>query len=296
MAVVGLVVNPLHKEAKEECESLTTWLLAEGHEVHHLIAMAEPHRPSHFDLVVSLGGDGSILRAVSVMNAVGIVNGESRGLLYSSKAPVLGVNFGHLGYLTACEPGEVKEVIHQVLNGECTIEERMMLHVQVLDSNQEVKDEAHVLNDVVLKRGAGGDVLLGSTVQVGVTLDKSFFTSYSGDGLIVATPTGSTAYAFSARGPIVESTHRSIQITPISAHGLFDRTLLMSPLTEVCLEILENGKWHGVCYADGRGMMGGVQVGDQVVVKASDQVTQLVVPRDRHFTHVMKSKFGFEDR
>jgi len=142
------------------------------------------------------------------------------------------------------------------------------------------------LNDVVVERR-------GPTIRVGVTLDGSFFTSYAADGLIVATPTGSTAYAFSAQGPIVDAVHESIQVTPISAHMLFDRTMVLAPSTEIRVEVL--GGRTALCNADGR-ELAVVEEGDQVVVTASSQVTQLVVPRNRHFAHVLKSKFGLEDR
>ena len=269
MAVIGLVVHELRQEAIDQAAELAQWLSEEGHEVHHpLIA----EKSQLLDLVVSLGGDGSILRAVD--------------LLGESEVPILGVNFGHLGYLTACEPSEVKDVIIQVLDGQQSIEKRMMLQVKVSKSDGTLLGETHVLNDVVVERR-------GPTIRVGVTLDGSFFTSYAADGLIVATPTGSTAYAFSAQGPIVDAVHESIQVTPISAHMLFDRTMVLAPSTEIRVEVL--GGRTALCNADGR-ELAVVEEGDQVVVTASSQVTQLVVPRNRHFAHVLKSKFGLEDR
>ena len=269
MAVIGLVVHELRQEAIDQAAELAQWLSEEGHEGHHpLIA----EKSQLLDLVVSLGGDGSILRAVD--------------LLGESEVPILGVNFGHLGYLTACEPSEVKDLITQVLDGQQSIEKRMMLQVKVSKSDGTLLGETHVLNDVVVERR-------GPTIRVGVTLDGSFFTSYAADGLIVATPTGSTAYAFSAQGPIVDAVHESIQVTPISAHMLFDRTMVLAPSTEIRVEVL--GGRTALCNADGR-ELAVVEEGDQVIVTASGQVTQLVVPRNRHFAHVLKSKFGLEDR
>ena len=258
MAVIGLVVHELRQEAIDQAAELAQWLSEEGHEVHHPF-IAE--KSQLLDLVVSLGGDGSILRAVD--------------LLGESEVPILGVNFGHLGYLTACEPSEVKDLITQVLDGQQSIEKRMMLQVKVSKSDGTLLGETHVLNDVVVERR-------GPTIRVGVTLDGSFFTSYAADGLIVATPTGST-----------DAVHESIQVTPISAHMLFDRTMVLAPSTEIRVEVL--GGRTALCNADGR-ELAVVEEGDQVVVTASSQVTQLVVPRNRHFAHVLKSKFGLEDR
>ena len=269
MAVVGLVVHERRQEAIDQAADLAQWLSDEGHVVHHPLVGESSH---DLVLVGSLGGEGSILRAVD--------------LIGESDVPILGVNFGQLGYLTACEPSGVKETILEVLDGQQNIEDRMMLHVKVCKKDGTLLGETHVLNDVVVERQ-------GPTVRVGVTLDGSYFTSYAADGLIVATPTGSTAYAFSAQGPIVDALHESIQVTPISAHMLFDRTMVLAPTTEVKVEVL--GGRSAVCNTDGQ-ELAVVEEGDQVIVTASTQVTRLVVPRDRHFAHVLKRKFGLEDR
>ncbi|MEE2768543.1 MAG: NAD(+)/NADH kinase [Actinomycetota bacterium] len=221
-----------------------------------------------------MGGDGSILRAVH--------------LLDGRSVPVLGVNFGHLGYLTNVEPTEAFDAVNRVLVGDHDLEERMMLRVAIdrSDGSAEVLDYA--LNEVVVERAASSQ-----TIRVGVSLDGSFFTSYAADGLLLATPTGSTAYAFSARGPIVDARHRSIQLTPVSAHMLFDRTLVLDPSTEVLLEIL--GDRSATCRVDGR-KLGPLCEGDRVVCTASDRVAHLVTFGKRDFLQLLKTKFGLEDR
>ena len=269
MATLGLVVHEGREAAMTQAEDLGARLSAEGHAVRRL---ADSGGADGLDLVVSLGGDGSILRAVH--------------LLDGRPVPVLGVNFGHLGYLTACEPDDVDAAVGRVLRGDHGIEERMMLRVEVRSADGTVVGSDHGLNELVVER-------TGHTIRLGVSFDGSFFTSYAADGLIVATPTGSTAYAFSARGPIVDALHRSLQLTPVSAHMLFDRTLVLGPETEITLEVL--GDRPATCTVDGR-QVAPLEEGDRVVCTASERTARLVTFGEREFERVLKAKFGLEDR
>jgi NAD+ kinase len=226
---------------------------------------------------VSLGGDGSILRAVD--------------LLDGRSAPILGVNHGELGYLATVEPADAHASVVRVLAGEHDLEERMMLRVEVYRAGAsaaapEVID--HALNEVVVERSAGGQ-----TVRVGVSLDGESFTSYAADGLIAATPTGSTAYAFSARGPIVDPLHRAIQLTPVSPHMLFDRTLVLEPSTEVGMEVL--GQRAATCTVDGRSVAD-LAGGDRVMCTAADRVVRLVTFGPRDLRGLLVNRFGLADR
>ena len=269
MATLGLVVHEGREAAVAQADDLGERLSAEGHEVRRL---TEPGGADGLDLVVSLGGDGSILRAVN--------------LLDGRPVPVLGVNFGQLGYLTACEPDDVDVAVSRVLSGEHDIEERMMLAVEVRRADGTVVGSDRGLNELVVER-------TGHTIRLGLSFDGSFFTSYAADGLIVATPTGSTAYAFSARGPIVDALHRSLQITPVSAHMLFDRTLVVGPETEITLGVL--GDRPATCTVDGR-EVAPLDPGDLVVCTASERTARLVTFGGRGFERVLKAKFGLEDR
>ena len=275
MAIVGLVVHEDREAAVAQADALASRLDDEG----HVVCRSTEHGfdagvVDDLNLVVSLGGDGSILRAVA------LIDGRS--------VPVLGVNFGHLGYLTTVEPADAVDAVARTLVGEHDIEERMMLRVEVerADGSSDAVD--HALNEVVVERTGGSQ-----TPSRTVWLDGDFFTSYAADGLIVATPTGSTAYAFSARGPIVDALHRSIQLTPVSAHMLFDRTLVLSPSIEVRLEVLGGRPATGT--VDGRGL-GVLAEGDQVVCTAADRVARLVTFGKRDFQRLLKTKFGLEDR
>ena len=276
MAVVLLVIHEDRPKAVAQADSLAATLASAGHTVVRSDAPGFDGGAvdGELDLVVSLGGDGSILRAVH--------------LLDGRPVPVLGVNHGELGYLTTVEPDEAGAAVGRTLAGDHDIEERMMLRIEVRRADGPLLVVDHALNEVVLARTAASQ-----TVRVGVSLDGEFLTSYAADGLIAATPTGSTAYAFSARGPIVDPVHRAIQLTPVSPHMLFDRTMVLDPSTEVGMEVL--GHREATCSVDGRELvvLGG---GDTVVCAVADRMARLVTFGPRDFKHLLVTKFGLEDR
>ena len=279
MALVVLVVHEERPEAVAQADALAAALVGDGHRVDRSDdpGFAATGMDDATDLVVSLGGDGSILRAVD--------------LLDGRSAPILGVNHGELGYLATVEPADAHASVVRVLAGEHDLEERMMLRVEVYRAGAsatapEVID--HALNEVVVERSAGGQ-----TVRVGVSLDGESFTSYAADGLIAATPTGSTAYAFSARGPIVDPLHRAIQLTPVSPHLLFDRTLVLEPSTEVGMEVL--GQRAATCTVDGRSVAD-LAGGDRVMCTAADRVVRLVTFGPRDLRGLLVNRFGLADR
>lgn len=219
------------------------------------------------DLAVSFGGDGTMLRTV--------------GLLAGASVNILGVNFGDLGYLTVVEPGELEGAVERCLSADHDVEKRMLLCGTVGSTT------VHALNDIVVERAPGV-----TTVRIGVSIDGRHFTSYSADGLILATPTGSTAYALSARGPVVAPTHSSIQITPVSPHMLFDRTLVLDSESEVSLTV--EGHRSAVVSVDGNTMLD-MQPGDTLVCSRSPRVANLVTFGERDHLAVLISKLGLAD-
>ena len=144
------------------------------------------------------------------------------------------------------------------------------------------------LNEAVVERSAEVN-----TIRLRVEIDGEFFTTYAVDGMIIATPTGSTAYAFSARGPIIDPTHRSLLLTPVSPHMLFDRSLVLEPSTAV--ELTVDGHRPATVSVDGRRI---ANVGDGATIRcvAAPQSAQLVTFGSRRFHHVLKAKFGLNDR
>lgn len=286
MATVGLVVHHDRPEAAKVALDLADRLLGSGHEVkvpeedasrigRSELGVPERTLAEGLDVVVSLGGDGTMLRTVA--------------LVAERDVPVIGVNFGQLGYLTDVEPEGARHAVEQFLAGTHTIEERMLLAVEVTSASGSVL-EHHVVafNEVVLEKTASGH-----TVRLDVELDGSRFTPYAADGLIVATPTGSTAYAFSARGPIVDPTLRALLLTPVSPHMLFDRTLVLDDDAVVRLTV--SGHRPAALVVDGRGL-GELQPGDAVACRAAGHVARLVVFGPRDFHAILKAKFGLADR
>jgi NAD+ kinase len=225
------------------------------------------------DLAISLGGDGTMLLTVD--------------LVYESGTAVLGVNVGHLGYLTEVEPAELDAALDRLLAGDFTVTERMVLQV-VVHSAGPADGHWWALNEAVLER-----VEPGRIVQLSVDINGSFFTTYAADGVIVATPTGSTAYSFSARGPIVSPRHRCLLLTPVSPHMLFDRSLVLDDEEE--LRFAVTNAQPAVLTIDGR-EIGELGVGDTVTCTGGRRSARIVTLEPRDFHQILKAKFGLADR
>jgi NAD+ kinase len=285
MAAIGLVVHPDRSEAHALAADTARWLGSRDHDVRLSdedakrcgmpeLGWDERELVVGLDLLMGFGGDGTILRAADLGSDDGV--------------PVLGVNVGQLGYLTVVEPTDVRMALKRFLSGDYDVEERMRLASEVQRADGSVEAMPAALNEVVVERSAPGH-----SVRLDVSLDAAPFTSYVTDGLIVATPTGSTAYAFSVRGPIIAPRHRAILLTPVSPHMLFDRSLVLEPDTEVRLRV--EGSRAAQVAVDGRGIVVAHE-GDTVVCTAARASARLVVIGRRDFHRVLRSKFGLADR
>jgi NAD+ kinase len=284
MATVGFVLHHEREQAAALARDAAGWLRAAGHEVRvpqpdadiaglGEVGCDEGALSKGLDLAVSLGGDGTMLRTVDLVAGEGV--------------PIIGVNVGQMGYLTDIEPAGTRAAIERFLTGERTIEERMLLTVTVEHADGR-RAEHLAFNEAVLEKTP-----MGHTVRLAVEVDDEFFTTYAADGLIVATPTGSTAYAFSARGPIVAPTHRALLLTPVSPHMLFDRTLVLEPSAR--LRLVVQGHRTATLSVDGRNLRE-LGDGDSIVCTAADRAARLVTFGDRDFLQILKTKFGLEDR
>ncbi|MDA8045462.1 MAG: NAD(+)/NADH kinase, partial [Actinomycetota bacterium] len=231
--------------------------------------------PTGWDLAVSLGGDGTMLRAVD------LVCGE--------QLPVLGVNLGRLGYLTVVEPAGLRDALGRFLSGDYRVESRMTLEVVFSSPHGDPPGQRHsALNDVVLQR-----TQVGHTMHTEVTVNSVPFLTFASDSLILATPTGSTAYNLSARGPIVSPRARVQVLTPVAPHMLFDRSLVLDAEEVVTVtaagdqpvDAVVDG-WHAATLAPG----------DSVHCRQGPQDALLVTFGERDFHHILKSKFDLKDR
>ena len=222
------------------------------------------------DVLVCFGGDGTILHAAHEANARGI--------------PILGVNLGSIGFMAELEHGELS-LLSRLAGGKFGIERRMMLDVCVRREGRCVfSDQA--LNDAVLTKGAVARVL-----DLEVTGDRVVISSFSGDGLVVATPTGSTAYSMAAGGPIVEPTAENIIIAPICAHSLHAKPFVLGANRTVGARLAPGGKKTAYLSVDG-GRAFRVQPGDWVECRRSRQTTQLVKLTGRSFYERINQKLG----
>jgi NAD+ kinase len=225
------------------------------------------------DFALSVGGDGTMLRTVCLLAADGV--------------PVLGVNAGQLGYLTEIEAGDVIGALDRILAGEYQVSERMVLSVSV-DSAGPAAGTWLALNEALLEK-----VRSGHLVRLSVSINGRFFTTYAADGVIVATPTGSTAYNFSAQGPIVSPHHRCLVLTPVSPHMLFHHSLVLGPDEVLSFRVADHPPVGLVL--DGR-EIGLLAAGDAVTCTQAARPARLITFSPRDFHQVLKAKFGLPDR
>ena len=256
----------------------TAWMTPEDAEPLDLIDLVSERKPESAGLALCLGGDGTMLRAVKMLG--------------SSAVPIIGVNVGLLGYLTEVEPPALTAALERWAAGseagEWRIEERMMLDASLHRYGTDDVQTWTALNEAVVEKQEAGH-----TVRLLVRIDGAPFTSYAADGLIIATPTGSTAYSLSARGPVVSPKHRALLLTPVSPHMLFDRSLVLDPDEQVEIEVI--GHRPATLSIDGQ-TAASLDEGDTVVVRASASVARFVRFGERRFHQILKTKFGLSDR
>ena len=226
------------------------------------------------DLLITLGGDGTIVRAVRAVASFGV--------------PVLGVNLGRLGFLAEVEPSRMEEAIPALLAGDYAVEERMMLHAE-LRRQAQVPWEGEAINDVVMARG-----LASRTVRVSVEVDGHHVMSPTADGVIVSTPTGTTAYCLAAGGPIVAPDLNCITITPIAAHLGIAHALTIPAHRSLCLRLVQGE--GAMLTVDGQ-LDVPLEQGDEVHSTMSDESAKFVrFGGDGHFYETVLRRLRWPDR
>jgi NAD+ kinase len=247
METIGIFYNPRPERALPLAGVIALWLKQQGLEAK--IATTYQAAKSSFlqeaDLLVTLGGDGSLLRVARAAASYG--------------APILGINLGRVGFLTEAEPDSWKDVLTRALAGDYWVEERMMLRAMASRGDEEL-GQAEALNDVVVGRGERARV-----VHLCAEVDGGFLASYAADGLIVATSTGSTAYALAAGGPILPPELRNIVLVPVAPHLSMERPVVLSEGSAVRIVIVGR---PAVLTVDGE-VKAELVDGDEVTVGAS---------------------------
>jgi len=219
-------------------------------------------------------------------------------LVGAMAVPIIGVNVGLLGYLTELEPDALCPALDRYFAGaaagEWHVDERMLLETTVIHADGEPGSKSSVpptyfaLNEAVIEKQESGH-----TVRLQVWIDGAPFTSYAADGLILATPTGSTAYSMSARGPVVSPRMRAVLLTPVSPHMLFDRSLVIDPSELVEVEVI--GHRSATLSIDGQ-PAATLSMGDRVSVAPAHHVARFIRFGNRRFHQILKAKFGLADR
>jgi NAD+ kinase len=283
VAHVAFLLHHQRPEAVELARHAAAWLHAEGHDLRlpepdarhaglEELACGDQELTDGLDVAVSLGGDGTMLRTVDLMG--------------DDQVPVIGVNLGHLGYLAEVEPQHLCPSLSRFFAGDHEVQERMRLTVSV-DSKSATGARPGpypALNEAVL-----GKTPTGQMVRIGVAVDGEAFTTYPADGIIVATPTGSTAYAWSAGGPILAPDHAALLLTPVAPHMVLDRSLVLLPSATIRLQVV--GDRPATLSVDGRSL-GLLAVGDAVVCTAAEHAARVVTFGRRGFLGILKAKFG----
>jgi NAD+ kinase len=209
-------------------------------------------------------------------------------MAWAAGVPVLGVNLGRLGYLTEVEPAGLEPALEGFLSGAYALEDRMMLNVAWSGPSLEGEQECLALNEAVVEK-----TVPGHTIRLTATIGARPFVTYAADGLLVATPTGSTAYNLSVRGPILSPCLRAVVVAPISPHMLFDRPLVLDPSEG--LELTVAGPRPGVLVVDGRSLAV-LHPGDRVSCRAADTPVRLVTFGPRDFHSILRARFNLSDR
>lgn len=228
-------------------------------------------RPEELELVIVLGGDGTILRAAELVRGCG--------------APLLGVNLGHVGFLAESERDDLREAVARGLANDYTVEERMTLSARVKVDNQVVY-ESWALNEATVEKASRERML-----EVVIEVDGRPMSSFGCDGVVMSTPTGSTAYSFSAGGPVVWPGVAALLLVPLSAHALFARPLVVDAESSLAVEVLDRAGGAGILWCDGRRAFD-LPPGARVVVRRSPVPVRLARLHPGPFTDRLVHKFN----
>jgi len=228
------------------------------------------------DLLIAIGGDGTLLRTIRMSS--------------HHEIPILGVHMGYLGFLTEVMEDEVYTALESVIKGDYIKEERTMFNAALFREDLEITSQ-DVLNDVVINKSA-----LARIIDIDVWTNSTFITCYRADGLIVSTPTGSTAYNLATGGPIVHPEVDAIILTPICPHVLSNRSIVLPDFQEVVI-IVKSGKSSDNIYLTLDGQKGYyLQAGDKLVVKRGERKAMMLRFPQRNYFEILRTKLGWQER
>jgi len=237
----------------------------------HIALLGADIAIADLELAIVLGGDGTILRAAE--------------LVRGSDAPVLGINMGHVGFLAEIDRDDMDSAVARVIDRDYDVEERLALSVRVKDAEGTVVYKTWALNEATVEKASRERM-----IEVVIEIDGRPLSSFGCDGMVVSTPTGSTAYNFSAGGPVIWPTVEAIAVVPLSAHALFAKPLVVGPEASVAIEMLERTDGSGILWCDGR-RSHDLPPGARVVVRRSSRPVRLARLHPTAFTNRLVRKF-----
>ncbi len=284
MQRIGIIANPSLEKAQQVLNPLREWLLQRGKTVYWDVDTAKMATGQtlgsiqrsalvlNSDLIIVLGGDGTLL---SVAHLPGV-----------ERVPILGVNLGTLGFLVEVNLDELYRALRKLLDGEYKIDERLMLAVCISRDGREVAEYV-ALNEIAVNRAA-----LARIISLKTWVDEVYVNTFRADGLIVSTPTGSTAYSLSSQGPIVQPTTQALLITPICPHTLTNRPLVIP--AKAVVKVLLSAQQDDTVYLTVDGQIGvSLQHNDRLEIKKAAQTIKLVQPAERDYYQILRTKLGW---
>ncbi len=283
MKRIGIICKTGRPEPAEILRELLPWLRERGAEafvdietaqVLNIKGYSHSEIPRLAEVVVVFGGDGTMLSVAR--------------LACEKDIPILGVNLGGLGFITEVQRTGLFEAMERVLSGESSVEDRLMLTAHVLRHGEKIA-EYTVLNDVVINKGA-----LARIIDLETYVNKAYVTTFRADGLIVSTPTGSTAYNLSAGGPVLYPTMNCIIMSPICPHTLTNRPIVLpdNGLIEVTLKSQIEDVFLTL-----DGQVGfSLRQDDRVVVEKAPFKTRILIPRERNYFQILRTKLKWGER
>jgi NAD+ kinase len=283
MKRIGIICKPGKKEPLEILEEILpllrqkgceTFVDSEAAEALNMDGYSREEISSSADVIIVLGGDGTMLHVSRSVAEKGI--------------PILGINLGSLGFITEVSRDEIFSAIKKMLEGKCAVEERLMLKASIHRGGQETADYA-VLNDIVINKG-----VLARINDLEMYINGTYVTTFKADGLIISTPTGSTAYSLSAGGPITYPTLECIVLTPICSHTLTNRPIVLPDdfNIEVVVKTIS-----GDVFLTLDGQVGvPLEIGDAIEIKKASFKTKLLVPIAHNYFNVLRTKLKWGER
>jgi len=283
MKKIGIICKTGRPEPTEILKGLLPWLKDKGLEtfldietasVLNVKGYSRSEIPTRAEIVIVLGGDGTMLNVARLVCERGI--------------PILGVNLGGLGFITEIQREELYDALAKTLSEEFSIEERMMLTAHIHRHGERIA-EYTVLNDIVVNKGA-----LARIIDLETCINKTYVTTFKADGLIVSTPTGSTAYSLSAGGPVLYPTLDCMALTPICPHTLTNRPTVLpdDALIEIMLKSVSEDVFLTL-----DGQVGfSLRKDDVVEVKRSPFKTRLIIPFERDYFQILRTKLKWGER